>query len=374
MAMTPAAVRPGALRIALAIFHLAPLGGREQQCLALARELAGRGHAVSLVFTGDAPALPPGVEAVTLPRRGRTSHQIMSAFAEDARRAIAGRFDRTVSFHVLPGFDVIFCTDPARAAQPWWRQPLPRYRTYAALQTAAFADPGCLVLALSGAQVAAYAAQHPVVPERVAVLPPAVDPGRRDHAAAPRPARPGAEAVWLWVGLQPKVKGLDRAIAALAAMPGARLAVCGLTRDDDKAAAVLRAAERLGVANRIDWKGFVGGEVLLRQIAAADLLIHPARGDITGNVILEALINGLPAVVTEVCGFSEHVARSGAGVVLPEPFSQADLDRAVSAAPETRAAWSRAALAYAVDADLYGGVARAADLIEAWRPSAAHAA
>src|SRR6185295_20053169 len=98
------------------------------------------------------------------------------------------------------------------------------------------------------------------------------------------------------------------------------------------------------------------------------------RGDITGNVILEALINGLPAVVSGVCGFAEHVARSGAGIVLPEPFDQAGLDRAVAADASTRAAWSRAALTYAVDADLYGGVARAADLIEAWRPSAAHAA
>ena len=57
-------------------------------------------------------------------------------------------------------------------------------------------------------------------------------------------------------------------------------------------------------------------------MAAADLLVHPARTETTGTVILEAIVNGLPVIASAVCGYAEHVARADAGAVLPEPFSQ----------------------------------------------------
>ena len=47
--------------------------------------------------------------------RGSTNHGRLAAFAEDSARTIARRFDRTVAFHAIPGFDAIFCADPSRA-------------------------------------------------------------------------------------------------------------------------------------------------------------------------------------------------------------------------------------------------------------------
>jgi UDP-glucose:(heptosyl)LPS alpha-1,3-glucosyltransferase len=367
MTAAPSPQTPPKLRIALAVFRLRPAGGREQQALALAAELAGRGHRVSIVTTTPAPDPPPNVAYAPVSRRGWTSHGRLAAFAADAARATRGQFDRTVNFHFVPGFDVIFCTDMPRP-DAGWRAILPRYRTLAALESAAFSPKArSLVLALSSAQLAAIRARYDVSETRGLVLPPAVDPARRDPAATARTAalRGGDGPAWLWAGLQPTTKGLDRAITALAGVPGARLRVCGLGADDAKAAGAQRLARRLGVADRIDWLGFLTGPAMIRQIAEADLLIHPARADVTGNVILEAMINGLPGVVSGVCGFAEHVALAGAGVVLAEPFAQKDLDRAVAGAvPETLARWSAAALAYAAAADLYGGVSRAADLIE----------
>ena len=98
-------------------------------------------------------------------------------------------------------------------------------------------------------------------------------------------------------------------------------------------------------------------------MAAADLLVHPSRADVTGTVILEALANGLPVVTTAVCGYGEHVLKADAGVVLPEPFEAAALDAAVAPAPETLGRWSSNALAYAARDELYSGLERAADLI-----------
>ena len=56
-------------------------------------------------------------------------------------------------------------------------------------------------------------------------------------------------------------------------------------------------------------------------MAAADLLVHPARYDTAGTVILEGIVNGLPVITTAACGYARHVEAANAGSVLKEPFS-----------------------------------------------------
>jgi UDP-glucose:(heptosyl)LPS alpha-1,3-glucosyltransferase len=170
--------------------------------------------------------------------------------------------------------------------------------------------------------------------------------------------------VWLWLGLQAKTKGLDRVLQAMPASQNARLLVCGLPLESRGGADALSLARRLGVEDRVRWLGFVSDAALAEAMAAADLLVHPSRADVTGTVILEALASGLPVITTAVCGYGEHVVGADAGIVLPEPFQAADLDRALAAAtPERLAAWSTKALAYAGRDALYSGLDRAADLI-----------
>jgi UDP-glucose:(heptosyl)LPS alpha-1,3-glucosyltransferase len=360
-------------RIALVVFRLAPAGGLEQHCLRVARILAERGAAVTLVTTRAPVAPPAGVDVELTAARGRTNHARLAAFAADAARAVADRFDRSVIFHAVPGFQVIFCADPSRAAPEGLRALLPRYRAYAELERAALAPGGAeRVLTLSSAQRDAFLTNHHVSPDRLVLLPPTVDalrarpvPGPAERAAA-RAALGllGDGPVWLWIGLQPKTKGLDRALAALAAIPAARLIVSGLEPSSKAGAAMARLAARLGVANRVVWLGFASEADLARAMAAADLLVHPSRADVTGTVILEAMANGLPVITTALCGYGEHVVKAGAGVVLAEPFrATALVDALRSASPETLARWCAAAAAYAGDPALYSGLEVAADLI-----------
>jgi UDP-glucose:(heptosyl)LPS alpha-1,3-glucosyltransferase len=68
------------------------------------------------------------------------------------------------------------------------------------------------------------------------------------------------------------------------------------------------------------------------------------------------------------CGFAPPIEHAAAGVVLPEPFVQADLDRALAAAladDEARAAWSANGIRYGTTADLYGMAECAGGCIEA---------
>jgi UDP-glucose:(heptosyl)LPS alpha-1,3-glucosyltransferase len=364
-------------RVALAVFRLTPAGGLEQHALRLAGILARRGCQVTMITTRAPAATPKGVEVELIPSRGSTNHGRLAAFAKGAARAIAGRFERTVAFHAIPGFDAIFCADPSRAAPAGARRWLPRYRTYAELERQALAAGAGPVLMLSSAQLRGFAVRHPAARPRFRLLPPTVDRLRADPAAATPDAKAAARdrlalgrgPVWLWLGLQAKTKGLDRALQALPAAQDATLLVCGLPRASRGGADALRLATRLGVEDRVRWLGFVSDAVLAEAMAAADLLVHPSRADVTGTVILEALASGLPVVTTAVCGYGEHVVNADAGVVLSEPFEAADLDRALAqATPAQLAAWSANALAYAGRDELYSGLDRAADLILADAP------
>lgn len=363
------------MHIAFAILRLVPAGGLEQHAQRLAEILTARGHSVTFLTTQATkrPA-PAGMAVRRLPARGGTNHGRLAAFADDALAAAQG-FDRTVAFHIIPGFDVVFCAEPSRSQPPPPKSFIPRYRTYARLERQTFGPAGrALVLCLSAAQRDAFARNDATPAGRLVLLPPTVDRVVADAWAGTPPARATARErlglgeasrVWLWMGLQAKTKGLDRAIAALAEARHARLIVTGLDPASRRGAAARREARRLGVDARITWLGFCTQEDLSDAKAAADLLLHPSRADVTGTVILEAMASALPVVTTAVCGYAEHVVRADAGVVLPEPFRASELSAALNlATPERLAAWSANAAAYARCDELYTGLERAADVIE----------
>lgn len=112
-------------------------------------------------------------------------------------------------------------------------------------------------------------------------------------------------------------KGLDRLIRSLPEIRGATALIAG--HDEDGLAVTLRAiAEECGVADRVLF--------LPRQIRGADkealfgaaqLFVLPSLSENFGNVIAEAMIRGLPVVVTAGVGAAEIVKASGGGLVVP---------------------------------------------------------
>jgi UDP-glucose:(heptosyl)LPS alpha-1,3-glucosyltransferase len=100
-------------------------------------------------------------------------------------------------------------------------------------------------------------------------------------------------------------------------------------------------------------------------MAAADLLVHPARYDTTGTVILEAVVNGLPVVTTAACGYAAHVEAAQAGVVVKEPFDFRLFLAALDEAQESvrQQSWSKAGVEFGQSGTLYEGKLRAAEII-----------
>ncbi|WP_404864314.1 glycosyltransferase family 4 protein [Georhizobium sp. MAB10] len=362
------------LDIAIAIFRLEPAGGLEIHALRLAEDLAARGHRVTMVTT-RATQVPSGIELHRIEPRGFTNHGRIAAFAQDMARETAGKFDLVIGFQRMPGLDVLFCGDWCFADRnrQWWKALSPRARTLGALERACFGrGSDTLLLLLAKPQAEAYRRNYDTEPERIIILPPTLDAKLIPHnidvseRAALRATlryRPD-EIVWLWLGLHPHTKGLDRAVEALALTPAARLVACGPDPEGRKIEIIGKKAQALGIADRLTLHGLTKGDALKDQLRAADLLMHPARLDVTGMVIAEALAAGLPVIATANCGFAPLVEEAAAGIVVSSEASPRELAEAGSADKATLTRWSQSAKDYVARTDLSTGMAVAVKAIE----------
>ena len=369
------------MRIALACPAFKVLGGRERDCLAIARELHALGHAVTVV-TGLAAerqklGLPSGIDVEVLPMEGRSNHGRMAHFAQSlAEWTSRACPDAVVAFEKLPGASHYYAAD-----RPWPRAGvlkalLPRYRTLRAMERSVIADPSQTVLFfLSARQAEDYRALYPIADGRVHVLPVTLHGDRvaPDHFYAGRAAVrreldiDEATPLLVNVAAYAAQKGVDRIIQALGDLPQAALLSVGLAKPEP----MRRLARRYGVADRVRFVGYTDRTAEL--IGAADMMVHPARVENTGTVIIESLLYGVPVIATGNCGYAEHVARSGAGAVLDgdfDPDALTSATRRLMAEPELGVARSKARDYSAVIARMPGvaGIARIiADTVAAGR-------
>ncbi|VVT25676.1 glycosyltransferase family 4 protein [Rhizobium sp. EC-SD404] len=362
------------LDIAIVIFRLEPAGGLEIHALRLAEDLVARGHRVTIVTTRATQA-PSGIDLLRVTQRGFTNHGRIAAFAMDMARETAGKFDLAVGFQRMPGLDVLFCGDWCFADRnrQWWKTLSPRARTLTSLEKACFRrGSDTLLLMLAEPQAEAYRRSYDTEQERMIILPPTLDQNLipQDLDAAERATLRtklgyhAEETVWLWLGLHPHTKGLDRAVEALALSPAARLVACGPDPEGRKIQNIRKQAQALGCAGRLTLHGLTKGDALKDRLRAADLLMHPARLDVTGMVIAEALAAGLPVIATANCGFAPLVEEAAAGIVVSSEASPRELAEAGSADKATLTRWSQSAQDYVTRTDLSTGMAVAVEAIE----------
>ena len=367
-------------RLAFAIHKYFEFGGLERELRRLAVACAERGHEVHILTTAWEGPVPEGIHLHLLSLRARTNHQRSREFA-DVVRAFANReaFDCLIGFNKMPGLDVYWGGDPClaehlRRNKPRFMRWLPRYKTYLELEAGVFGKSCDTEVLLLAEPEKEHIVQHYGASEsRLHLLPPGIDRRRFESKPNDRSVRSAlrnefgigeSDLMMLMVGSSFERKGVGRALQAMASLQEPErsrrwLVVVG----NDDPAPFRRLAGRLKVANRTLFTG--GREDVLSFYRSADIFLHPARQETGGYVLLEAMLCGVPQLVTETCGYACHVKRAKAGLVCPEPFRQETLNRLLAQmlSVEARNTWKRNAAGYCSVTDLYSMVETMIDVI-----------
>ncbi len=166
---------------------------------------------------------------------------------------------------------------------------------------------------------------------RAHLVPPGVD---TDSFSPPAPGSPRDRTV-LYVGRVERTsrwKGLQVLVDALPALrervPDARLAVVG-TGDD--VPHLTARAERLGVADMVEWRGAVDHADLPEHYRSAGVTVLPSltESESFGITLVEAMASGCPVVGSDVGGIP-HVVRDGVDGLLTPPGDHAALADALA--------------------------------------------
>ncbi|MDR1064227.1 MAG: lipopolysaccharide core heptose(I) kinase RfaP [Azoarcus sp.] len=368
------------MQLAFCLYKYFPFGGLQRDFLRIALACQSRGHDIRVYTLEWRGELPAGFDLVRVPVRAWWNHCRYRKFSAWVAADLARRpADRIIGFNKMPGLDIYYAADPcyeemARSLRnPFYRLG-GRYRHFAAWERAVFAPESRTgILMISGMQQPFFMRHYGTQAEHFHPLPPGVSPDRRAPPDAPAIRAAfrtefglgGDDLLLVQIGSGFKTKGLDRSIAALAALPEALRARARLIAlGDDDPRPFLRQAKTLGLSERVAI--LRGRNDVPRFLLGADLLVHPAYSENTGTVLLEALVAGLPVLATDVCGYAHYIAEAGAGRLVATPFVQKAFDAALAgllADPDARARCSRQALVFAEQADLYSLHERAADFI-----------
>ncbi|WP_295590854.1 glycosyltransferase [uncultured Lamprocystis sp.] len=306
-------------------------GGAQRVMLHLAREFAARGHRVDLVLlTGKGPlvaAVPARVRLVDLQCRNLGLGALGFAFSCVNRLAHWLRSERPdAMLSTITGANLVALVARERAGVAMRlaiREAVTLSNTNSALRRWAMrrlyprADA---VIALSSYMAAELEVRLGLAPERVVCIPNPVDvhlvwAGARQPLVHPWLDTPNLRVV-IAAGRLIRQKDhatLLRAFALLPTDAPARLLVIG---EGPERLALERLAGSLGIAQRVQLVGFDPNP--WRWMARADLFVLSSRWEGHPNSLLEALVLGLPAVVTAYdSSIFDLAARHGLALVPP---------------------------------------------------------
>ena len=337
------------MRFAFLIFKVFQYGGVQRDMLRIANDLANNGHSVT-IFTGEWRGNLPThalIQHKVLPTHGWLNHQrhrnlIKAMLAEVENGQFGVRFDCVVGFNRMANLDAYFAADPCyveRAAQRgWWHKLTPRYQFFAECERAVFGtQTSTHVLLLTARDQALFQQYYQTPNTRFHLIAPNIPSAQfagLNAAECATYARttfklPADANILLTVGSAYIRKGVDRAMLGLASLPeGLRQNTWLISVGElESASTFLQDAKKLGVVKQCIEAG--GRPDVAKLMLGATVLAHPARSELAGIVLIEALVAQLPVIVTDVCGYASHIAAANAGIMLQSPYSQAAFNKAL---------------------------------------------
>lgn len=300
------------MKLGIFLQHYFPYGGLQRDAARLAR---AAGDATLVVSTSDQP--PADINLRPLNSGGTSNHRKLARFAKDCQSLTT--FDRTIAFSRVPGSDFHFCGDTCFRERFQKNKPavaalLPRYKFLLENEQRIFGpESDTHIFFLAESEIPAFEKHYRIKSSRYTILPPWLDKpvdSTNGGTSILRETNLSPDTTFLlFVASNYQLKGLDRAIRALADLakkhPDYHLVVCG--RDDEKP--FQKLGRELHTSDRLHFLG--SRDDIPAIMAQCHLLVHPARQETAGMVLIEALVQELPVLCTSVCGYSSHTLDAG---------------------------------------------------------------
>ncbi len=368
------------MKLSFLIYSYFPYGGQQRDFLRIVNECLSRGHEVDVYTLRWQGEVPDKVNLISVPVRAMNRTRLYRRFTDWVEQALAAQPKHPViGFNKMPLLDIYFAADPCFAEKAVTQRGAyykftPRYKHFENYEASIFGSNSTTdVLILSPQQRQAFLKHYPNCGERLHDVPPGIDRDRkivdRDQATRAEFRREFGfkddEILILQIGSGFKIKGVDRSLEAIAALPSKQAGSCHfMLVGQDKPGRFNRLARKLGVSHRFSILS--GRDDIPRFLAGADLLLHPAYLESAGYVLLEATIAGLPVLTTASCGYSFHIEQAQSGEVCSNPFKQEELNSRLSSmlGRLDSATWSQNGRAYGKKKELYALPEVATNLIE----------
>lgn len=317
------------MKLAIAIFRYFPYGGLQRDMRFIAEEAIKRGHQVT-IFCGDwqgekIPNADIRVIDTFVWFNIAGVRRFVKAFEKTFNRQ---EFDLLLGFNKMPGLDVYFAgdtcfADKAYRKRSWLYRLAPRTRLYLQYESAVFSQLSkTYILSLVDSEKKVFIQHYSIPEKRFCSLPPGIV---ADHIACSNPqiarerflsqySLTADTKIIICLGSDFRRKGVDLSINAFAQLQNSFANSVLLVVGQDDAYPYQQQAATLGVSDKVFFMGACDqvGDLL----HAADAMLHLAREELAGNVILEAILSNCPVLVSSVSGYSPYVARTGMGLVI----------------------------------------------------------
>jgi len=323
-------------KFVLVIYKYFTFGGAQRDMMLLAKKLSKSFAVEILTMEWNAIEPPKNIKIKLLKNNAFFNHKKYSTFHQKALKYIGSQKDSiSIAFSKLSGFDFYYAADSCFAFKNknFFLNLLPRNRFFLKQEKDIFSNySDTKILSISEKENLIYQSIFNTDNKKFIFIPPFIDKKFFEISKIVSAPLKGYfsknKKFILFVGSGFKTKGLDRSIHAFANLPDSiqknyNFAIFG----KDKAIKYQKLIDKYGLTDSI--KIFEGHNDIHKVMRSASLLIHPARYENTGLILLEALSQNLPIITTENCGYSHFVKNHISSIVLKNPFEQNQLNAAL---------------------------------------------
>ena len=316
-------------KIAITLFKYFPYGGLQKDFLGIAEELCKRGHTVKVFTRSWSGEIPTWLDVMEIGEKGFTNASKNRKFVNEVSEVI-NQFNPEIvfGFNKMPGLDLYFAADTCFAKHSLNKHYLQRFtkrfKQSLVFETDVFSHKSSTkILLLNNRQKNEFKDIYKTPEERMQIIPPGINRDWLD--AIPIDTQEElqispSDKILLFVGSDFFRKGLDRAILGLHYLNNNDIPSTLVVIGDDNEKGYFDLIKDSEFQSKIKFMG--PRDDVASFMKSADLLIHPAREEAAGNIIIEAIVSGLPALASKEVGFSEEILKFKSGSVLDRNFSQ----------------------------------------------------